>query len=91
MMIFPKSREELDASIKKARRRKINNYLLIRAMKAIEGLTSEDVCMSPENKLSEIYSMAHASLNHCNNNHDDWKKQIIVTHKAMVKIGVSES
>ena len=83
------SKKELESLLRKARHRRINRYLLVRAMKAIEGLTYEDVVMSPKKKLELIYSMAHASLNKCNNPHEDWKREIIQTHKAMVKIGVS--
>lgn len=88
--MFPQSREEFERQIAKAKRRPINRYLLMRAMKAIEGLTYEDVAMTPEEKVACIYRLAHASLNHCNNNHDDWKREIIDTHKSMVAMGVSE-
>lgn len=87
--MIPETREQLNALIRKANRCPINRYLLIRAMKAIEGLTYDDVAMSDKEKVSAIYRMAHAALNKCNNNHEDWKHEIIQTHKAMVAIGVS--
>ncbi len=83
-------RMEMERRSRKAHRRPINRYLLIRAMKAIEGLTYEDIGGTDREKLDDIYCMAHAALNHCNNNHDGWKKKIITMHKAMVHFGVAE-
>ena len=78
------------AMLDKANQQPIDPVLLLTAMKAIEGLTFEDVGGPPEEKLADIYRLAHAALNHCPNPHLDWKEEIVKTHKIMVEIGVSE-
>jgi hypothetical protein len=87
--MFPESKEEFEKSIRRANRRPINRYLVLRALKAIEGIVSEDVAMPLQEKVDLIYELAHAALNKCNNNHDDWKQKIIATHKTMIAMGVS--
>lgn len=40
----------------------------------IEKITSEDYYVPDEQKLTEIYKIAHAFSGHCKNPHNDWKE-----------------
>ena len=87
--MFPKSRKELNDYIRKGNQQEINLIAIIRALKAIEGLTSEDICGTPQEKMGKIYSLAHHALNHCagcGRNETD----IFSEHAAMVYFGQTE-
>ena len=69
-------REELERRVREAHAKLVDPVLVLQALKVIEALTSDDLVMTDKDRLDEIYETAHAALNHCTNDHEDWKARI---------------
>jgi len=86
--MFPKSRKELNEYLQKGNEQEMNLIVLLRALKAIEGITFEDIGGTAEKKLGQIYTLAHNALSDCVGCGCDQKK-IFEAYKAMVHFGVT--
>ena len=60
-----------------------------RALRVIEGLTFEDVRGTPEEKMAKIYTYAHVGNGHCENPHEEWRKDLEGAEEALVAMGVA--
>lgn len=72
---------------KKARNRAMGQLRRFRiALETIEGLTFEDV--KSQNKLGEVYKIAHVALGRCKNKHQDWFIDMLSCNNALKELGI---
>lgn len=87
------TKEELNKYIKDGKNQKIDLEKVLKALAAIESITSLDISGTAEEKLSDIYFLAHYAINHCkgcnrkiiNNN-----IKIEESYKAMLHFGQAD-
>jgi len=52
-------------------------------------MTFEDVRGTPEEKMAKIYTYAHVGNGHCENPHEEWRKDLEGAEEALVAMGVA--
>ena len=67
----------------------MNNELAVKALELIEDISgtlscdTSDKILVDRKDLENIFSYAHVALGRCSNPHEDWKTDLIKTHKEV--------